>query len=236
MARVLTVARNIWADLLALLYPERCASCNQTGDVFCVECQRKVAFLSSPLCPLCGYPSPHSKLCHLCKQSTRAIDGIRSVAFFEPPLRQAIHALKYRGLRSVAVPMAGLMADYWRRNPIPTDVIVPVPLHRNRQRERGYNQAGLLAQALGAEIGLPVREDWLVRAKDTRTQTELDASERKENVAGAFRCRNSDEVADCQVLLIDDVCTTGATLESCSLALCQAGAQSVWALTLGRAR
>lgn len=233
---ILATAQNVWAGLQTLLFPERCAGCDQVGSLFCAVCQQKVKFVLPPLCPLCGYPSSHNHLCHRCQQSPLAIDGIRSVAFFEGPLRRAMHALKYRGLRAVAAPLGGLMSAYWQREPLPADVIVPVPLHRRRLRERGYNQAALLAQALGTEIGLPVREDWLVRNRATHPQVELDAAERKENVAGAFQCQNSGAVAGRRVLLIDDVCTTGATLEACSLVLRQAGVQSVWAFTLGRAR
>lgn len=228
--------QNIWHGLLALLFPARCASCGQVGYFFCSECQRQVEFLSPPFCPLCGYPSSDNLLCHRCRQSALAIDGVRSVAFFEGPLREAVHALKYQGLRSVATPLANLMNACWCREPLPADVIVPVPLHRRRLRERGYNQAAVLAQALGAAVGLPVREDWLVRVRATSPQVELDAAQRKKNVAGAFRCDLPDQVTGCRVLLVDDVCTTGATLESCSLALRRAGAQSVWAFTLGRAR
>jgi len=234
---ILAVARNIWADLLTLFFPVRCVNCHQAGVLFCRECQRKVELVLPPLCPLCGSPSSFdNQLCFQCQQAAPAIDGIRSVAVFEGPLRQAVHAFKYRGLRSLAAPLASLMVVYCRRDPLPADVIVPVPLHRSRLRERGYNQAALLAQALGNEIGLPVRKDWLVRTRATPPQVGLDASERKMNVAGAFHCRDGDAVAGCRVLLVDDVCTTGATLESCSLALRQAGARSVWAFTLARAR
>jgi ComF family protein len=205
--------------------------------MFCEECQRKVEFLLPPLCPLCGYPSTsYDRLCRRCLESTPAIDGIRSVAFFEGPLRQAVHGFKYRGLHSLAVPLASLMSACWRRAPLPADAVVPVPLHRRRLRERGYNQAELLARALGAEVGMPVRKDWLIRTRATSPQVDLDASERRANVAGAFQCPDSSAVAGRQVLLIDDVCTTGATLESCSLPLRRAGAQSVWAFTLARAR
>lgn len=233
---ILATAHSLWTDLLALLFPERCAGCGQVGSLFCDECRRKIEFVVPPLCPLCGYPSSENHLCHRCQQSPLLIDGIRSVAFFEGPLRPAMHALKYRGLRSAAVPLADLMIAHWRREPLPADVIVPVPLHRHRLRERGYNQSDLLAHDLGAAIGLPVRQDLLLRTKATPSQVKLDASERKKNVAGAFQSPKSEAVAGRRVLLIDDVCTTGATLESCSLALRQAGAQSVWAFTLGRAR
>ena len=233
---IVATAHSIWAGLQALLYPDRCASCNQLGSLFCDECRQKVALVSPPLCPLCGYPSTYGRHCRWCQESPLSIDGIRSVAFFEGPLRLAVHAFKYRGITCLAVPLAELMIAHWHREPLPVDVIVPVPLHRRRRRERGYNQAALLARSLGAGIGLPVGEDWLVRIKDTSPQVGLDASSRKANVAEAFKCQNGDAVAGRRVLLIDDVCTTGATLKSCSLALRQAGARSVWAFTLGRKR
>ncbi len=233
---ILAVAQNIWADLQILLFPERCANCDRPGSLLCDECQQEIEFVLPPICPHCGYPSSDNALCYRCQRDAPAIDGIRSVAFFEPPVRNAIHTLKYRGLRSVATPLASLMADYYRRNPLPADVIVPVPLHRDRLRERGYNQSDLLAHALGAEIGLPVRKGLLVRTRATPPQVELDASERKQNMAGAFQCPKTEAAAGLRMLLIDDVCTTGATLEACSLVLHHAGAKSVWALTLGRAR
>lgn len=233
---ILTTARIIWSDLLTLVFPERCVSCGQVGSLFCDGCQQKVELVLPPLCPLCGYPSSDNQPCRRCQQSPLAVDGIRSVAFFEGPLRRAVHALKYQGLRASAVPLGRLMRAHWQRDPLPADAIVPVPLHRRRLRERGYNQAALLARAFASEIGLPVYENWLVRTKATASQVELDAVERKKNVGGAFQCPNCDVVSGRQVLLIDDVCTTGATLEACSLTLRQAGAKSVWAFTLGRAR
>lgn len=233
---ILAKAQNIWAELLALIFPERCAGCGQAGSLFCSECQRQVDFLLPPLCPLCGYPSPNNLLCYRCRKSARAVDGIRSVAFFEGPLRKTVHAFKYRGLHCLTKPLAELMVACWRREPLPADVIVPVPLHRRRLRERGYNQAALLARSLGAEISLPVGEAWLVRTRATPPQVKLNVSERKKNMADAFQCRIPDLVTGRRILLIDDVCTTGATLDACGLALRQADAQSVWAFTLGRAR
>jgi ComF family protein len=126
------------------------------------------------------------------------------------------------------------MVSYWREAPFPADVIVPVPLHTRRLRERGYNQAALLARELGKGVGLPVLEDAVARVRYTSPQVDLNAEERKENVQGAFHCP-TDRVAGKSVLLVDDVYTTGATLEACSLALKQRGVLTVWALTLARA-
>ncbi len=128
-----------------------------------------------------------------------------------------------------------MMSRFWQKTPLPADVLVPVPLHPHRQRERGYNQAALLAQAFGKTVGIPVLTDVLFRCRNTVSQTTLNAQERRANVADAFTCVPG-SVQGKQVLLIDDVCTTGATLEACSIALRTGGAISVWALTLARAQ
>jgi ComF family protein len=138
------------------------------------------------------------------------------------------------------VALAQLMVDYWRATPLPVDLLVPVPLHPARQRERGYNQAELLARAFGDRIGLPVVNTGLRRARSTRPQISLNASDRRENVQDAFTYQprtadQGDAVRGRRVLVVDDVCTTGSTLEACSLALKAGGASSVWGFTLARA-
>jgi ComF family protein len=149
-------------------------------------------------------------------------------------MREAIHRLKYSRSRDLAIPMGEIMALYWQDVHLPADVIVPVPLHTRRLRERGYNQAALLSTELGKRVGLPVLENALIRIRDTSPQVDLSAEERKQNVRGAFHCPD-DQLTDRSVLLVDDVYTTGATLESCSLALKRQGVRTVWALTLARA-
>lgn len=162
------------------------------------------------------------------------LDGIRSVSPFHGPVEAAIHYLKYRHGRGLAEPLGEWMAAYWREHPLPVDVIVPVPLHPSRLRARGYNQAALLAWALSRWIGLPVDEEALYRTRATASQMRLKAMDRRHNVEGAFYCPPS-RMDGRRVLLIDDVCTTGATLEACAYALRAGGAIAVWALTLARA-
>jgi len=149
-------------------------------------------------------------------------------------MRQAIHQLKYRNLRALAVPLARLLQDYLVTNPVPGEVLVPVPLHQKRLRERGYNQSRLLAQELGKLIHLPVVDDCLIRQKHAPPQTRSSTvDERRSNVADAFACHDR-RLQDKQVLLIDDVSTSGATLNACAAALKAAGAISVWGLVLTR--
>ncbi|GAB4526541.1 MAG: hypothetical protein Kow0063_00920 [Anaerolineae bacterium] len=152
-------------------------------------------------------------------------------------MRKAIHLFKYRNQHAIAPVLAGLMADFWHANPLPADLLIPVPLHPARQRERGYNQADLLARALGDMINLPVITAGFKRVRHTQPQMSLGAADRRDNVQDAFAYlpRADNEVSGQQVVLIDDVCTTGSTMEACSLALKAAGASVVWGFTLARA-
>ncbi len=218
-----------------MLFPPRCVSCRELGSLLCAKCREKFELVEPPLCPHCGRPRSNGRLCPLCQRDPLQIDGVRSVAYFDGTLREAIHHFKYYNRQALAIPLGKLMGNYWEKSPLPAEIIVPVPLHPHRLRERGYNQAALLARELGQSTGLPVAENGLVRMRATRPQVELNAQERKENVSDAFHC-SSTELKGKRVLLIDDVCTTGATLEACSIALRQVGARSVWGFTLARAR
>ena len=149
-------------------------------------------------------------------------------------MRQAIHQLKYRNLRALAMPLAKLLRDYLVTNPVPGEVVVPVPLHRRRLRERGYNQANLLARELGKLINSPVVDDCLIRLRHAPPQARtLTVDERRSNVANAFTCRDR-RLQDKQVLLVDDVSTSGATLDACAAALKAFGTTSVWGLVMAR--
>jgi len=173
-------------------------------------------------------------LCHSCVDWQAEIDGIRSPFRFDRAIRQAIHQLKYRNLRALAVLLAQLLDDYLVSSPVPGEVLVPVPLHQKRLRERGYNQSSLLAQELGKLTNLPVVDDCLIRQRHASPQARTSTvDERWFNVAGAFICRDR-RLKDKQVLLIDDVSTSGATLDACARALKEAGAVSVWGLVVAR--
>ncbi len=220
-------------SLLDLLFPPRCVVCRQVGTWLCPECANQIPLLLGPVCPCCGVATPNGMLCRACQETPLRLEGIRSVASLRGPVRAAIHYLKYRHARELADPLGELMARYWWQNPLPAEVIVPVPLHPSRLRRRGYNQAALLAWALSRRIGLPMEEDALCRVRDTASQMRLKAADRRRNVEDAFRC-TTDRLSGRRVLLVDDVCTTGATLEACADALRRGGAREVWALTLAR--
>lgn len=237
-------ASRIGRELLNLLYPICCVGCRQPGELYCQACRKTVRYITPPVCPVCGQPQRQAKPCSQCAQALvpgepPPLEGIRSVAYLDGTLREAIYGLKYDYIRELAEPLGDMLAEYIQRAPLPADVVIPVPLHRRRQRERGYNQSALLAKRLGAVTHIPVRHDLLRRHRYTRSQTRLNAQERSQNVQGAFSWANHRdsalEMVGKRVLLIDDVATTGATLRACAQVLRGQGACSVWALTVARA-
>jgi ComF family protein len=162
------------------------------------------------------------------------MDGVRAAAVFEGAIRQAIHELKYGGQTELASPLAELMVTAWGNGLFPVDCVTPVPLHPRRIRERGYNQATLIAEVFAQQTNLPILADALVRSRMTESQTSLGAFARRKNVDGAFTARPP-MVRGRSILLVDDVCTTGSTLQACADALRQGGASQVYAMTVARA-
>ncbi len=220
--------------IVDLFFPARCLGCSRWGDFICPECFRQIPRIEPPLCMKCGKPESSGLLCPSCWGWHSEIEGIRSVFRFEGLIRHCIHQLKYYNLKALSLRLGDCLAGYLQSNLIPCDVLVPVPLHSKRLKQRGYNQSGLIAAALGKITNLPVGANCLCRTRDSAPQAKsANVEERRQNVAGAFICRN-DTLRDGRILLIDDVCTSGATLEACAGALKSAGARSVWGLTIAR--
>jgi len=217
---------------LDLLFPRWCIGCGREGDYICDTCRQTLSVISPPICPRCGHPQSQGKLCPGCVDWQAEIDGIRSPFLFAGLIRRAVHELKYRNLRALAAPLAELMYDYLIKNPLPGEVLVPVPLHRKRYGERGYNQSALLARELGKLSGLPVVENYLIRQSYVLPQVRVaSVGERRENVADAFACRDG-RLRGKGVILVDDVSTSGATLDSCARVLKSAGVTEIRGLTL----
>jgi ComF family protein len=175
-------------------------------------------------------------LCDLCRRAARAIDGARAAAAFRGGLRSLLHAFKYRHATWLCMDLAdllqGCVAAYYETADI--DLVVPVPLHPNKQRQRTYNQSALLADILARRLGLETFGDSLRRARATPSQTRLSAAARRANVRGAFEVVRPAWVRGRSVLLVDDVMTTGATLHEAAACLKKAGAWRVWAVAVAR--
>lgn len=208
--------------VLDLLFPRRCIGCGVEGDFLCSRC-----------CELLPRPESVGVVSSQDRDLLDSLDGLQCVFLYQGLARDAVHYLKYRNMKSLARPLAGLMADHLESNPISADVLTVVPMHSKRLRKRGYNQAELLARELSRFVQLPLVKGALIRLRNTPSQVSMIASDRRSNVEGAFRCRGR-VFQGKAVLLIDDVCTTGATLNACAAALKEAGARSVQGLTLSR--
>jgi ComF family protein len=226
--------RQIPKSIIDFLFPSRCLGCGRWGDFICESCFINLPRIVPPVCNKCGKPESTGGLCPACWNSHLVIDGIRSVFHFEGTVRKAIHHLKYYNLKAISKDLALVLYDYISHNELNSDIIIPVPLHRKRLRKRGYNQSFLVAKELGMLTSISVITDSLIRIKEGVPQAKTKGIEqRKENVHDAFVCRET-HVKNKKVLLIDDVCTSGATLESCAIALKDVGATSIWGLTIAR--
>ncbi len=219
---------------LDFIFPRYCVGCGREGDFICSTCLRTVNRLLPPICPKCGRPQPSGVLCPDCVNWNSSIDGIRSPFRFEGVIREAIHQLKYGNLRALSPTLAQFLFEYLDDSPIPADVIVPVPLHPKRLRDRGYNQSELIAAELNKLSGAPLIKNSLLRQKNTLPQAKTaNVNQRQSNIAGAFICIDA-QLRNKEVILIDDVSTSGNTLDACAKAMKAAGAISVWGLTVAR--
>ena len=231
-------AEQSFHQIVDFILPPHCVSCNKLGQLFCAECQAKIVWMEPPLCSSCGRENvTRNRLCSICKSHQHSsLHFIRATTLFAPPITEIVHHLKYYNSFALARPLAELMARAWAtwipENTI--DLIIPVPLHPEREQTRGYNQSALLAYHLSHMVRRPYDESVLQRIRQTQPQARLNATERKTNVLGAFEFNRGD-IAHKHILLIDDVCTTGATLEAAATSLLHAGAKRVSAYCLARA-
>ena len=224
------------ATRLALdcLFPRLCVGCGRIGSYLCDRCQRHLSYLYGPLCPHCGQFQPSGILCPSCVSVRSDISAIRSVFRFDGVIRRAIIDLKYHNLRAIVPTLSAFLSARLSDEAFAADLIIPVPLHAKKLRRRGYNQSALLAAELGALQRIAVDDGALIRTREGDSQVNSrDAESRRNNVAGAFACMDA-AVSGKRILVVDDVCTTGATLEACASALRAAGSSEVWGLTVAR--
>ena len=216
------------------LFPPQCAVCGEPGTIWCAACQEKVHRTQRRVCPRCGVPRVDASICTDCRQEDPQYDWVRSWANYDPAMRTVIHQLKYLNNIALGEPLGEALADCYQNSPIRADVVTVVPISRHRRRKRGYNQALLIARAFCRSTGLPLSTGILRRVRQTESQVGKQPRERKLNVMNAFA--GEAELAKGKiVLVIDDVFTTGATMNSCANALKKAGAEKVIGLTAARA-
>jgi competence protein ComFC len=236
--------------LASVLFPAPCRLCGQVLDTasripLCRICLESLRPLSHTCCDRCGRPFVSSvpaeglelPLCHICRRGLYDFDFARNYAAYTPTMARAIMLVKYEEVTPLASWFAAKVRQLFEHNRerCEADVVVPVPAHALRLRERGYNHAELIARPLARALGLPCRSYLLVRSRPRPDKLRLTVRERWRTVRGAYTIRKGLRVDNLRVLLLDDVLTTGATLDACSRALRSAGAAKVAALTVARA-
>jgi ComF family protein len=219
--------------LLDAIIPRRCGLCGRFDAFLCMQCSASLPEAAPPRCPTCWSIPGSRGACRTCATVlVHSLAGVRARYRLEDGARRLVHALKYDGLSALAAPMGALLAPTLADWAIAPDLVAPVPLHPGRERRRGFNQAALLARALAERAGLPVEARLLRRTRATAAQVRSGGVEaRRANVANAFAVTDAGRARGRTVLLVDDVCTTGATLRACADALRAAGARSVYGLT-----
>jgi len=230
--------------LLDILYPRRCIGCGvsspETFRYVCWDCWSDTARVEAPFCDLCGDPVAgavdHDFICYTCSSEKPSFDGARSAARYDGVVGEALRQLKYEQALWLAPDIAGILLNCIQAEypGLQFDLLVPVPLHHVRRRHRGYNQSAVLARELGRKIGCQSHPGLLRRIRPTTSQTNLTAKERLSNVNKAFQSRKANRLEGRKVLLVDDVMTTGATVNACAKSLKKGGAASVHVITAAR--
>jgi len=227
-------------SFLNILFPETCPVCQHPAKAhitapICTDCWQTVTPYEGPMCRRCGTPliSDVSAICGECLAHEPAFSCARSFGLYEGVLKRAISLLKFYGIKRLSRPLSDVLLNM---NIPRADVVIPVPLHEKRLRKREFNQSALIAKYLAAGMGIRVMLNGLVKVRDTMPQVGLSSQERKKNIKGAFSVENNSLITDKEIVLVDDVVTTGATVRECSKVLKKAGARNIYVITIAHGR
>lgn len=236
----ITKIKNLIIDLI---FPKTCLVCSQEGSYLCESCLEKLPLVSYFYCFVCHKISVLGRTCESCQKKTGLSGIIYAADYKNQIINQAIKLLKYKSVKDLASPLAQLLIkiiknSHFLSNNFSADsssfIIIPIPLHRKKFLWRGFNQSELLAEKLAKEFELELKTDVLFKIKNTRSQTDLKEKERHLNIKDTFGVKNKNMIKEKIIFLIDDVMTTGSTLNEAAKTLKKAGAQAVWGITLAR--
>lgn len=237
--------RGLFKGIKDLIYPNCCLACKNRidpakgQDLVCAQCWEKIEKNLPPFCASCGRRmdklSMAKNICSSCLKSKFYFDRAFSPCVYTGTIKKLIHEFKYAGKDYLGQPLGELMNEFIKDYRLPIeylDFIIPVPLHKSRMREREFNQAQVLSEQVAKEFNKKVLPDVLVRSRPTRTQTELAFEERRKNVERSFTVKDPESIKDTNLLLIDDVLTTGATSSEAAKTLKDSGARIIFVMTL----
>lgn len=231
--------KKIYNFILDLLFPTACVWCGKEGSYLCEACALKIES-RSPVCFICEKRSPDGKICQICQTKTKLRRFFSGYHYQNEILKEAIHKFKYNFVKDLDKPLGGLLLNFLQGY-FPKDlnkektIIIPVPLSKQRLNWRGFNQSELLAKIVADNFLIPLETKILIRIKNTIPQAQIkNRGERIKNIQGVFALKNPEMIKNKIIILIDDISTTGATMEECAKILKTNGAKQVWAITLAR--
>lgn len=234
--RILNKTKDLF---LAVFFPAFCVGCNNEmppGDNWiCSDCNRAILPVNMQICPSCKKITNSGRYCQKCKKDKYLKGVVCAIYYEEGPAREMVHNFKYNGVTSLGENLANFMANSLTKNQliITNSYLTFVPLHYRRKAQRGYNQAEILARLIGQKTGLKVL-DLLKKIKITPRQAQLSGAKRRKNLSGVFVLKKGIDIKNKKIIIIDDVMTTGSTLEECARILRGNGAKEVWGLVVAR--
>lgn len=224
--------RGFW-KLIDVVYPPSCAVCGREGVRFCEDCLSQMRLIDENICEICGEPLLQRGICDRCKIEPPPFAALRSYAEFNGPLRKALHTMKYQNNLALGDTFSSFLIPMIQKLGWKFDIVLPVPISRSKRRERGYNQAGLIAYPISLAFDTPYSDNLLSRKSEVKSQVGLAREERFKNLHNAFQ-GNSAKLINKKVLLVDDVTTTGATIISCAKALQESGCERIYSITVAK--
>lgn len=222
--------------LLDILFPRNCVYCKKflKSGIVCDSCLGRISIYSGFFCPVCNGRMPEpKKICH-----PRAPYILAAATDYNDVVREIIHRMKYDGIAEAAEPISKIIGDYIRiaQLPLAGRIIVPIPMHHSRERSRGFNQAALIAEKISRNFGIPLEPNVLIRIKNTAPQSGIKSTaEKNKNICGCFSVAKPENIAGKSILLVDDIITSGATLNEACRVLKNAGAKNILALVMAKA-
>ncbi len=231
---------KIKRELLNTIFPKFCVGCGIEGTWLCRNCQKEILPVEMQVCPQCNRINSGGRYCQHCRKG-KILKGIIAASYYEEgPIREIIHNFKYNSVTELKDILVKLLFDVYKKAALPIEIITYAPMHPLRQAKRGYNQAEILAMTLAKKIKIPC-EKLLIKAKKTKRQVELTGKKRRENLKGVFKVASPwlvglgpKSIKNKNILIVDDITTTGATLNECAYVLKNAGATGVWGLVVAR--
>jgi len=220
-----------------VIFPKQCFGCSREGFWICPDCLKKIKIFDSFSCPVCQKRLPDGKICEGCQRKTKLFRFFAAASYEDKLIKEVIHKLKYSFVRNLSSPLSDLIINFLKNLNIDFSgfLIVPVPLYKSRERWRGFNQSEEIAKEISKNFKIPLIPNNLIKIKNTLPQVKInDFQERKENIKEAFLVKKPEIFCGKKIILIDDVYTTGSTMEECAKVLKQTGAKEIWGIVVAK--